>query len=690
MPREHADSRESDALDLKSRPVLPVRITSILFVLWTAITALALFAPLNPRMPSKGIDASWEYAINEAVARHMSFGQQVMFTYGPYASILTRTYSPITDRRMMLGSLLLGLSYVGAIFYMQRGRKKYLTILLLLFLATYGGPELLLLSYGFLLASCTLKLTNPNEPEIRGALGWSKVAAAVVMLFTLGLLPLVKGSLLLPFAAAVAVPFAFLLYHARFRQALVFLFVPVTAAAALWSLSGQSFADIPAFLRGTSQLVSGYTEAMSTPWTIVPAIVGDALVIISLAITALILLSISRASQLTVPSRWALALLFASFQLVAFKHGIVKVEGLAGIFASLVLFILTIGFLYMDRYLVSALSVAILLTTITAVRGDAVLNREVHDKFGANVTWSGDKRADIFEFCLDRAMGAYVRTTYQSTWKTYSSLWEGIRTRMSGSNELEARYRQAVEDVRNDYPLPAIKGAGDVYSYEQSVLLASGNQWDPRPVFQSYSAYTPALAKLNEQHLRGSDAPDWALIDLRTIQGRLPSLDDGASWPALFDNYAFVSYDGHYVLLQRKPSVRQESRYENIVKETCETGKTVAIPTTNGLLFANVELKPTLLGRLLTAVFNPPQLHIVLHLRNGLTRRYRVSANMMSTGFLLSPLVNDTKDFASLANESNRSEPQKAVESILIAPSYGRALFWSGTYSLTLKKYIGE
>jgi hypothetical protein len=690
MPREYADSRRSDARDWASRSVQFGKIVSVLFVLWIAVTALALFIPLNPRMPSKGIDASWEFAMNEAVARHMSFGKQVMFTYGPYASILTRTYSPATDRRMVLGSLLLGLSYVAAVFYMQRGRKKYPTILLLLFLVTYGGVELLLLSYAFLLSLCVLKWKNLGGPNAEGALGWRQVAAAIVMLFTLGLLPLVKGSLLLPFAAAVGVPFAFLLYHARFRKAFVFLCVPVAAAAALWSLSGQAFADIPAFLRGTSQLVSGYTEAMSTPWTILPAIVGDALVVISLAITALIFLSIFRTAQLTVASRWSLALLFASFQLVAFKHGIVKVEGLAGIFASLVLFILIIGFLYMDRYLISALSVAILLTTITAVRGDAVLNKEVHDKFGADVTWSGDKRADIFEFCVDRAMGAYARTTYQSTWKTYSSLWEGIRARMSRGSELEARYRQAVEDIRNDYPLHAIKGAGDVYSYEQSVLLASGNQWDPRPVFQSYSAYTPVLAKLNEQHLRGSDAPDWVLIDLRTIQGRLPSLDDGASWPALFDNYAFVSYDGHYVLLQRKAFVRLESRYENIVKETCETGKTVAIPATNGLLFAEVELKPTLLGRLLTAVLNPPQLHIVLHLRNGQTKRYRVAANMMSTGFLLSPFVNNTKDFASLANESNRSEAQQTVDSILIAPTYGRALFWSGTYSLTLKKYIGE
>lgn len=51
------------------------------FVLYSfiTITVLALFVPLTPRMPSKGIDSSWERAMNEAVVRHMSFGKVILF-----------------------------------------------------------------------------------------------------------------------------------------------------------------------------------------------------------------------------------------------------------------------------------------------------------------------------------------------------------------------------------------------------------------------------------------------------------------------------------------------------------------------------------------------------------------------------------------------------------------------------------
>jgi hypothetical protein len=196
--------------------------------------------------------------------------------------------------------------------------------------------------------------------------------------------------------------------------------------------------------------------------------------------------------------------------------------------------------------------------------------------------------------------------------------------------------------------------------------------------------------KLNEQHLRKSDAPDWVLVDLETVQGRLPSLDDGASWPALLDNYTYVSYDGRYILLQKRQVIHGQSHYEGVYREICKTGKTIPLPKTDGLLFAEVELKPTLLGQLLTALFNPPQLHIVLGLGNGQTLRYRTVANMMTTGFLVSPLVSNTSDFASLANGKDNAQKLERVESISIEPAYGGSLFWSSTYALTLKRYVSE
>jgi hypothetical protein len=644
---------------------------------------------LNARMPARGIDPAWQFAMNQAVARHLRFGPEIMFTYGPYASLATRTYDPATDRRMMWGSLLLGLSYMTALLFLAHRHKRHLIVTLLLFLATFGPGEALFLSYPFLLVLCVLKQADTEDPYQGTALNWRRVAAVLVMWSTLGLLPLVKVSFLLPFAAAVAIPPALLAYRRHFWQALLLFSTPIAAILAFWVIAGQSLYDIPAFLRGTLSQTSGYTEAMSTAWSVLPRMVGSGLVLSSLVISALVLVSVSRSTRLTVASKWALGILCGVFFLVALKHGFVIVMSVSGTFATLAVFALIMGFLYVDRYLVWALSIAILITAATSIIRDPVLIKQVHGKFGVGVAWTGGQtRGDILAFCLQRAREAYERTTYKSTLNTYTGAWKGLYSRVN--NDLENQFVAAKANINHDYPLPVLKGTTDLYDDDQSVLLASGNAWNPRPVIQSYSAYTPALASLDEQHLRRQDAPDWVLFDLQTIDERLPSLDDGLSWPAFLDNYTFVSYDGHFVLMRKNHFIRPQSRYDDISTGTYQSGTTVSLPQTDGLLFAEVELKPTLAGRLLIALYAPPQVHITLDLENGKTRTFRVIPNMMKTVVLLSPLVSNTAEFASLVAGSGHLLDEERVRTISIAPSYGGSLFWSGKYELTLKKYTGK
>jgi hypothetical protein len=669
------------------------RIGPASFYIFLTIAVVAIFIPLNPGMPSRGVDASWQFAMNQAVSRHLSFGREVMFTYGPYAAICTRTYDPATDRRMMWGSLLLAVSYVTAVLFLAGGQKRYLILILLLFLSTFGNGELLLLSYSFLLVLCVLKQTNSDGRDETTAFNWRQMVVVVMMWSTLGLLPLVKGSLLLPFAASVAVPSVLLMYRARFGEALVLLLTPIEAALAFWVAAGQSLSVIPAFLGGTIRLTSGYTEAMSTSWSVLPGMVGDVFVLVYLVISALMFVCVSRSTRFTAASKWTLGFLVAVFLLVAFKHGFIAVMNVSSAFASLAVYLLIIGFLYVDRALIWSLSIVMLITAATSIIRDPVLVREVHERFGVGAAWTGgERRSDILVFCVERAIAAYSRATYKRIWSTYSEAGKGLYSRVMQRNDLEDRFAEAKANIRNYYALPTLEGTSDIYESDQSVVLASDNKWNPRPIIQSYSAYTPALAILDEQHLRSQEAPDWVLfdLDLQSIDGRLPSLDDGLSWPALLDNYTFISYDGQFVLMRKNQFVHPSSSYDAVSTKTYKTGATVTLPNTDGLVFAEVDLKPTLAGRLLIALFNPPRLDIVLGLENGKTRTYRVVSNMMKTEFLLSPLVSDTGEFASLMAKSKHPEDMDRVRTISIAPFYGGSFYWSETYELTLKRYVGN
>lgn len=672
------------------RIAVPIKLQHLLYYLFTGITVLAIFIPLNPKMPSAGLDPSWEFALNRAVAQHMSFGREIVFTYGPYASVITRMYDPATDRRALYGSLLIGVSYLTALLLIAHRGRRYLTIALLLFLATYGFPELLLLSYAFLLGVYVLKETSRDSHDKPASLNWQRILVVVVLLSVLGLLPLVKGTFLLPVGACAAISSAFLVYSGRLKQAVLPLVVPVAAGLIFWIIAGQSLGDLPGLFRGFAVLTSGYTEALSTTWSVIPPMVGYGLEIASLGASALVFLSVIHSTELNVGAKWMLVPLFFAFMLVPVKHGLVTVAGMSAVFASLSVFVMTIGFLYLDKCLIWALSVLVALTVLTSVRQDPALISAVHEKFGIGVTWRGGGRSDVLEFCLKRAPAAYSRSTYKRTWDTYSGAWDGVRSRLARGNDLREQYVGALAGIRKGYSVPPLKGSVDIYTNDQSVLLASDNKWDPRPMFQSVTSYTPYIMRLNKEHLRRPDSPDWVLFAPETINERLPSMEDGASWPALLDNYSLVSSDSRFVLLRKKSVTFTESKFTDVYKESCRTGATVALPRTDGPWFAEVDLKPTMAGSLVGTFYRPPRLQIVLRLRDGRVMKYRVVSNMMATGFFVSPLVSSAGEFGSLFAGSNPPEGENKVESMSIVPEYGGSAFWSDSYVLTLRKYIHE
>lgn len=111
------------------------------------------------------------------------------------------------------------------------------------------------------------------------------------------------------------------------------------------------------------------------------------------------------------------------------------------------------------------------------------------------------------------------------------------------------------------------------------------------------------------------------------------------------------------------------------------------MPSTSDLVYAEINLKPTLLGKLLGTLYKPPQLAITLKLKNGSSEQYRVVANMMESGFFISPLIKDTKDFAMVASGGTHYLNSNIVESFTLSLAHGGHLFWSASYQLKLKAY---
>ena len=82
-------------------------------------TAVIVGAPFHPIMPSAGLDPSWMYAINQAVADGLSFGSEVIFIFGPYGGIYTQMFHPGTDALVMSVGVFFGIC-LGAVCFFWR------------------------------------------------------------------------------------------------------------------------------------------------------------------------------------------------------------------------------------------------------------------------------------------------------------------------------------------------------------------------------------------------------------------------------------------------------------------------------------------------------------------------------------------------------------------------------------------
>lgn len=76
----------------------------------------------------EGLDNSWIFGMNQAIAQHLAFGRDIIFTFGPYASVYTKEYYPATDLLMLLGGTCLALSYTLSLAF--RTNESLLTTLI--------------------------------------------------------------------------------------------------------------------------------------------------------------------------------------------------------------------------------------------------------------------------------------------------------------------------------------------------------------------------------------------------------------------------------------------------------------------------------------------------------------------------------------------------------------------------------
>lgn len=618
-------------------------IFSILFKSFVAISIFLISIPFAPRMPRMGIDDSWILSMNETISQHLTIGKDLIFTFGPYASIYTGAYHPKTNHLMFIGFFILCSCFIFLLFKISKGKSLYLTLGLLFIMFTDGNFKIF--SYPLLFA--IFIYNQAGKTKQLGASNIIDLFCLTIACIPLGLLPIVKGSNLSICLGIEIIAAMLFLYKKKSWHALITIMAPLLSSFALWLISGQRVIGFAPYFFNMFQLITGYTEAMALPGPISHILLFIAA---SFSIIFAIIYSVKRDK---IASGFFLALAFSLFLYNSFKAGFVRHDAHAIIASSSLLFAsIMLCFLFSNK----STRLSLFISLITWALIDSTYSE------------SSTKSS------ISRIQYVYINSL------------NAINKWIDNPEELFNNYDKELMAIKEKMNIPNLDGSCDIFSFEQSILIASGNKWNPRPIFQSYAAYTPKLAKLNEQHFRSSNAPDNVLFVLQPIGMHFPSLEDGLSWPALFDNYKSTKFGNGILYLKKDVCIQKESSFKTLlINDKCKLGQEILLPHTTDKLFIEIDIRPTFLGKIFNLLYKLPTLEIITTSDDNQERSFQTVSNMMRTGFFISPLVQNTEQLAFVF--MNDCSSLEWIKSFKIRQKQGHSILWKSTYKIRLKAY---
>jgi hypothetical protein len=144
--------------------------------------------------------------------------------------------------------------------------------------------------------------------------------------------------------------------------------------------------------------------------------------------------------------------------------------------------------------------------------------------------------------CLAFLLGSGMQMPLLSVSATasgYRYAWTMVTdsaAREAQGTSTEARAR-AYYDLSPSLVAQLATGTVDVLPVDIALVYGYGFAWDPRPVLQSYSAYTTYLDDSDAAHFASATGPDRLLFADSSIDGRYPVFDEPATFRTLLQRY---------------------------------------------------------------------------------------------------------------------------------------------------------
>ena len=575
------------------------------------VVFVSAFLPSGMRQSVLELDPSWHAVMEYAAAHHWQFGTQIVFTFGPLGFLSTRTsLGHLIAARVTFAffwSAVVALAAVGVAKRLPGWVRYAFLAWLVVFTVSEGIDQ----TAFFVMAYGTVLLLS-DAPRER----WQApvfVCAAVI-------LSLIKITFLIAGLASLLVVLTCWICQRKIVPALVLALAAPLGFIACWMALGQAPSHLIPWFEHAWQLSAGYSAAMNlVPKTPVLAAAVAALVCFVGAFVAT-----ATGSHGAIPDQ-AILVTIAQYVFFAWKEGFTR----SGDWHVFVFFwFLPLGIAFLFRQDISSPAESLR----QMVPGIALAAATVCCLAGANFQISG------FAW---RQAAEWPRRFFRDSGMIFAAARGRAADLYAGCHDSKASQMMTLDRAKDVIGNESV----DVLNYLALAPIINGMNYRPRPVFQGFVAYTPALQNLNEQYFRSADRPHFILLSQEATDGRFPTLEDSAALNYVLNNYVPVARDGPFLVLQQRTKVNPV--FQLVHEQTLHFGETLDLRSWAGApLFMSVSIRPTLLGRAVALVYQQEPL-VMRVARGGPWEDYRVVPSMAVQPFLVNPVLNANHDLLS-------------------------------------------
>ena len=601
----------------------------------TWIVALSfLTAPwIGTGLGLAGLDPSWGLGISLGAYRHLQFGKDIVFTFGPlgFLPFLRFDYvelwaasavASVVTNVVFFASVALLLSTACA-------RPRHWALTGAFFLLPVAWPDQMTANLLIIVILLQVALTSRRRRLSLVAAAGAGAAMAVALM--------VRGTALPVSAVVLAMAVGFFAFEGR-RGEVAGLFggLLVTFTVA-WVGVGQRLENIPAYLRSAFEIISGYSRSMGV---------------------------IERATVNFLPGQvWFAAggvMLFGLTMVAAMLRRDRALVYLVGLCLPVVFVLFKDAFVRIGprhMYYYTGLGICAALVVVQASRGPAPRVPRVR------VVVPGTVVGLVALLSLGSpmvAMGVMQPPAPPFPWLTLgdrlATYPAALRLLTSVPDQVE-RARLAVPEALHDYHLPDAtvtslrQGTVDVVPWEIGMVKTYDLRWKPRVVLQSYSAYTPYLDHLDAARYT-TDGPDRVVYQNDFLDDRCAPFDEPEFFRTVLERYQVESRVDAVLVLRRRTTVAPASAVD-LGTFRSGFGEWTLVPSspTPNPVYAAIDVRLSPVGRVLDLAFQPPQAHLVLLNSHGQTITCRLLPTA-ADGILASEFIGWIGDTEALFNHA--------------------------------------